>query len=82
MNSTANDDSWDWVMSPRAEDQFSKLDSDLQSRIIAKLDDVVSSQWGEPRDFSNHSPVPRSTNYESEAIVLAVGSFRTSAFFG
>lgn len=38
-------------MSPRAEDQFSKLDSDLQSRIIAELDDVVSSKWREPRDF-------------------------------
>ena len=51
MGSTANNDSWDWVMSPRAEDQFSKLDSNIQERIVSKLDEVVSSKWREPKDY-------------------------------
>lgn len=51
MGSTENDRTWDWVMSPRAEDQFSKLDSDAQAQIISRLDRVVSSAWREPREF-------------------------------
>ena len=38
-------------MSPRAEDQFSKLDSNIQERIVSKLDEVVSSKWREPKDY-------------------------------
>ena len=51
MGSKASKDSWDWEMSPRAEEQFSKLDSELQDRLVSKLDEVVSSEWRTPRDF-------------------------------
>ncbi|MCU4974021.1 type II toxin-antitoxin system RelE/ParE family toxin [Halobacteria archaeon AArc-m2/3/4] len=51
MGPTTNNDDWEWVFSPRAEDQFAQLDSDSQERIISKLDDVVSSEWREPADF-------------------------------
>ncbi|MCU4802379.1 type II toxin-antitoxin system RelE/ParE family toxin [Halobacteria archaeon HArc-gm2] len=49
MGSTAND--WDWVFSPRAEDQFARLEPETQERIVGKLDDVVTSEWREPADF-------------------------------
>ncbi|AEM58404.1 hypothetical protein HISP_14355 [Haloarcula hispanica N601] len=51
MGQTASDDEWDWEFSPRAENQFSQLDSDIQQRIIDKLDEVVSSEWGKLDDF-------------------------------
>jgi mRNA-degrading endonuclease RelE of RelBE toxin-antitoxin system len=54
MGSTGNDDddeAWDWVLSPRADDQFVQLDDETQDRIASKLDDVVSSEWREPEDF-------------------------------
>ncbi|RQG97776.1 type II toxin-antitoxin system RelE family toxin [Natrarchaeobius chitinivorans] len=46
-----SEENWDWIFSPRAEDQFAQLDSRTQDRIISKLDDVVSSEWREPSDF-------------------------------
>ena len=42
---------WDWVFSPRAESQFSQLESDAQQRIIDKLDGVVTSEWRSPEEF-------------------------------
>jgi mRNA interferase RelE/StbE len=53
MGSTeSNDDEeWDWVLSPRAHDQFGQLDEVVQERIISKLDEVVSSEWRNPADF-------------------------------
>lgn len=52
MDSTASDDEeWDWVLSPRADDQFAQLSDDQQERIVSKLDDVVSSEWRTPADF-------------------------------
>ena len=48
---TTSDDEWDWAFSPRADDQFSQLDTETQKRIISKLDEVVSSEWREPSDF-------------------------------
>jgi mRNA interferase RelE/StbE len=54
MGSTGNDDTdelWDWVLSPRADDQFAQLDDETQDRIASKLDDVVSSEWRDPADF-------------------------------
>jgi len=45
------DDGWDWAFSPRAEEQFSNLESDAQEQIVSKLDEVVSSEWREPDDF-------------------------------
>lgn len=51
MGSTTSEDEWDWVFSPRAEDQFSQLDPETQERIISKLDEVVSSEWRDPADF-------------------------------
>lgn len=38
-------------MSTRAEDQFSKLDSNTQERIVSKLDEVIASKWREPKDY-------------------------------
>jgi len=49
MGSTASE--WDWVFSPRAEDQFARLEPETQERIVAKLDDVVDSEWRDPDDF-------------------------------
>ena len=46
-----SDAEWEWVFSPRAEDQLAQLPVDTQDRIIAKLDEVVSSEWLEPADF-------------------------------
>lgn len=51
MDSSGNDDAWDWVMSPRAENQFSNLDSQTQEQIVSKLDEVVAAEWRHPRDF-------------------------------
>lgn len=52
MDSTGNDDEeWDWVLSPRAIDQFEQLNDETQERIASKLDDVVSSEWRDPDDF-------------------------------
>ncbi len=51
MGPTTSEDDWEWVFSPRAEDQLAQLHADTQERIIAKLDDVVSSEWREPVDF-------------------------------
>lgn len=51
MESAGSDDTWDWVLSPRAEDQFSGLESELRKRIVSKLDAVVTSEWREPGDF-------------------------------
>jgi mRNA interferase RelE/StbE len=44
-------DGWDWALSPRAEEQFSRLDSDARERIVSKLDEVVTSQWRSPDEF-------------------------------
>lgn len=53
MGSTASDDdeAWDWVLSPRADDQFEQLDDEMRERIASKLDEVVSSEWRDPEDF-------------------------------
>lgn len=53
MDSAANDgdEPWDWVFSPRADDQFGQLDDETRERIVSKLDDVVSSEWRDPEDF-------------------------------
>ena len=50
MTSESEDD-WEWAFSDRADEQFSKLDRNVQERIVAKLDEVVSSEWHEPADF-------------------------------
>lgn len=54
MASTGSDDNdgaWDWVLSPRADDQFEQFDHQTQARIASKLDEVVSSDWRDPEDF-------------------------------
>lgn len=51
MGSTANDEEWDWVLSPRADDQFAQLNDETQERIVSKLDEVVSSEWRDPAEF-------------------------------
>jgi mRNA interferase RelE/StbE len=54
MDSAENeggDGSWDWVLSPRADDQFEELDHETQERVASKLDEVVSSEWRDPEDF-------------------------------
>lgn len=47
----AGSNDWDWSFSPRADDQFARLDSGTQERIVSKLEAVVSSEWREPEDF-------------------------------
>jgi len=54
MGSAGSDDAdevWNWVLSPRADDQFAQRDGETQEQIASKLDDVVSSEWREPADF-------------------------------
>lgn len=51
MDSTGTDDGWDWILSPRADDQFAQLEPDVQQRIAGKLDEVVSSEWRDPAEF-------------------------------
>lgn len=51
MGQTTSDDDWDWVFSPRAENQFSQLESESRQRIIETLDEVTSSEWRDPDDF-------------------------------
>lgn len=51
MASTTSDDDWDWVLSPRADDQFGALDDETRERIVAKLDEIVGSPWRDPADF-------------------------------
>lgn len=80
-------DEWDWELTERAERQLSGFDSQRRDRIIAKLDEVVSDEWGAPPDFL--APVGGSP-YEKlrvgdvrlgcivdrESEVLVVGSIR------
>ena len=68
MGSTASDE-WDWQFSTRADDQFSQLDTQSQERIVAKLDEVVSSEWRDPDEFLD--PL---TNASFQK--LRVGSYR------
>lgn len=51
MGSAASDEGWDWLLSPRADDQFDQLDGQTQQRLVAKLDEVVSSEWRDPEEF-------------------------------
>ena len=46
-----NKGEWNWVFSPRAEQQLGQLRPSTQQRIIDKLDDVVTSEWREPVAF-------------------------------
>jgi mRNA-degrading endonuclease RelE of RelBE toxin-antitoxin system len=39
------------VFSPRADDQFERLDTQTQEEIVSKLDEVVTSEWRDPEDF-------------------------------
>ena len=41
---------WAWVFAPTAVEQFEGLETDVQNRIVSKLDDVVDDQWREPGD--------------------------------
>lgn len=47
----SEDGEWEWILSPRAEDQFEQLEKQSQERIASKLDDVVSAEWRDPEDF-------------------------------
>jgi len=51
MGSTSDGDGWDWRLSSRADDQFAQLDAETQERIVAKLDEVVGSEWRDPEEF-------------------------------
>jgi len=52
MGSTGSEsDEWDWEFSPRADDQFAQLESEHQQRIVAKLNEVVTSDWRESADY-------------------------------
>lgn len=42
---------WTWKFAPRAASQFEGLDPHVQDRIVSKLDEVVNSEWREPKDF-------------------------------
>lgn len=46
-----SDDRWTWKFTLRAADQFDSLDPHVQDRIVSKLDEVVDSEWREPKDF-------------------------------
>lgn len=48
---SAGSDEWDWAFSPRADDQFARLEPEVRERIVSKLDEIVSSEWREPGDF-------------------------------
>lgn len=45
------DQDWTWQFSQRAADQFASLESQVQNRVAAKLDEIVDSDWREPPDF-------------------------------
>jgi len=46
-----SNEGWIWKFTPRAADQFDRLDPHVQDRIVSKLDDVVNSEWRSPEDF-------------------------------
>lgn len=46
-----SDEAWIWEFTPRAADQFDKLESHIQDRIVSKLDEVVDSEWRDPEEF-------------------------------
>lgn len=48
---TSEDEEWDWEFSPRADDQFARLDRATQERIVSKLDEIVTSEWRDPTDY-------------------------------
>ncbi|MFB6296747.1 MAG: type II toxin-antitoxin system RelE/ParE family toxin [Halobacteriales archaeon] len=64
-----SDDGWDWAFSPRANDQFARLDDESQERKVSKLDEVVTSEWRHPTDYLE--PLA-----ESPFRKLRVGDFR------
>ena len=41
---------WTWKLAPRAATQFDDLDLHVQDRIVSKLDEIVESEWRDPRD--------------------------------
>lgn len=51
MTLGTSEDEWDWELSPRADDQFARLDRSAQERIVSKLDEVVTSEWRAPTDY-------------------------------
>lgn len=51
MGSKTDDDTWEWQFSPRADSQFEQLDAQIQQRITAKLDEIISSEWRDPEDY-------------------------------
>lgn len=51
VSGTSEEDDWDWEFSPRADDQFARLDRATQERIVSKLDEIVASEWRDPADY-------------------------------
>ncbi|MHC3439611.1 type II toxin-antitoxin system RelE family toxin [Natrialbaceae archaeon A-gly3] len=47
----ASEDDWTWKFTPSATDQFDGLDGHVQDRVVSKLDEIVDSEWREPKDF-------------------------------
>ena len=68
----SNSRDWTWKFAPVAPDQFESLDAHVQDRIVSKLDEIVDSEWREPDDFLEPSPVEQSRNSASANIDSAV----------
>lgn len=44
-------DDWDWELTDSAKRQFDGLDNHAKDRITSKLDEIVTDQWREPKDY-------------------------------
>ena len=42
---------WDWEFRPTAAQTFEELDTPVQTRIVTKLDDIVTDEWREPYEY-------------------------------
>ena len=47
----ASDGDWDWEFTESAERQYEKLQPHEQERIVSKLDEILTDQWRDPRDY-------------------------------
>lgn len=67
---TSND--WEWEFRPPAGKAFEQLDSQIQQRIVDKLDEIVTDEWREP--YEHVEPLSGLPHGK-----LRVGDFRLGA---
>lgn len=69
-----SDDEWTWELSVKAQADIDALSETDQDQIIDKLDEITTSPWREPSDYSE--PLENSPYRK-----IRIGEFRLSVTF-